>query len=105
MATPDFSQRMLVARPMIGICHMQVCVEKDCSDEEILEFCNRENLAGTSNGWARVIREDEDWAGITLSGPDAPPEGVERALLSFELGGPVPCADHPDERLHILIAC
>jgi hypothetical protein len=35
---------------------MQVCCEKDATDEEILSVCNRENPSGTHNGWSSVIR-------------------------------------------------
>ena len=50
--------RVVITRKMVGICHMQVCVEKDCSDEEILEVCNSENPAGTSAGWCEVIQQN-----------------------------------------------
>ena len=71
-------ERVRVTKPMVGICHMQVCVEKDATDEEILKVCNRENPSGTTHGWGSVIREGE--------------------------GAPVVCKSHPD-RLHMLAAC
>lgn len=49
--------RIVVTRPFIGICGMQICAVNDVTDEEILEVCNRENPAGISNGWSEVIRE------------------------------------------------
>lgn len=76
-------KRVIVTRPIFGICHMQVCAAKDATDEEILEVCNRENLAGTQNGWSHVCREDSEFWGPTA---------------------PVTCADD-ENRLHILVAC
>lgn len=75
-----------VTKCMVGICHMQVCAHKDATDDEILEVCNRENPAGTSNGWSGVHRE-------------ADPEDS-----FWKLPGAVQCADDPD-RLHILVSC
>jgi len=71
-------EKVIVTNPFVGICHMQVCVEKDVPDEEILKVCNRENMAGTTNGWSDVVRSGD--------------------------GAPIVCADNPD-RLHILVAC
>jgi len=51
-------ERVIVSQPMIGICYMQVCAEWDATDEEILEVANRDNPAGTENGWMQVARED-----------------------------------------------
>ena len=72
-----------VTRTMVGLCHMQVCTVADATDEEILEVCNRENPAGTSNGWSTVCHEDGDFFGKTAPGP---------------------CEDYPD-RVHYLVAC
>lgn len=77
--------RVVVTRPIVGICHMQVCAAKDATDEEILAICNRENPSGTTNGWGHVVRSAE---------PDS----------MFKTPGPVQCDDDP-ERLHILVAC
>ncbi|MCH8135376.1 MAG: hypothetical protein IIB77_05285, partial [Proteobacteria bacterium] len=46
--------RVIITKAMVGICHMQVCAIDDATDEEILEKCNAENLAGTKNGWGHV---------------------------------------------------
>lgn len=75
-----------ITRPMVGICHMQVCAENDANDEEILTVCNRENPAGTSNGWSRVIREPAgtDWEPDTYA--------------------PEKCEDH-EGRKHFLVVC
>ena len=54
----DKEKKVIVTRPMIGLCHMQVCAVADATDEEILEVANFENPAGTSGGWMEVIRED-----------------------------------------------
>lgn len=71
-------KRVVVTRQMVGICHMQVCAVNDATNDEILSVCRRENLAGTENNWADVIREGE--------------------------GAPVPCDDDP-ERTHFLVVC
>lgn len=71
--------RIETSRPMVGICHMQVCAEKDASDQEILDHCNRDNPSGTSNGWSSVLRDGEKTA-------------------------PVVCETDPS-RLHILVQC
>ena len=38
---------------------MGVCAVNEATDQEILRVCNQENMSGTSNGWAHVIRENE----------------------------------------------
>lgn len=75
-------ERVIVTRPIIGICHMAVCAAKDATDEEILSVCNRENPCGTTQGWVSVIRDDKEYPQCN----------------------PVKCADDP-ERLHIMVAC
>lgn len=35
----------------IGALDMQVCVPTDWSDEQVIEFANRENPCGTTGGW------------------------------------------------------
>lgn len=40
--------KVVVTRPFMGICGMQVCAHKDATDEEILAVCNGENPSGTS---------------------------------------------------------
>lgn len=75
--------RVIVTRPIIGICHMQVCAHNDVTDDEILEVCNRENPSGTSNGWSTVCHTDsESWGKV----------------------GPVQCKDDP-ERTHYMVSC
>lgn len=39
---------------------MQVCVPSSFSDDQVTEFANAENLAGTQNGW--TIRREGDKA-------------------------------------------
>lgn len=75
-------ERVIITRPVVGICAMQVCCVKDATDKEILRKCNSENPSGTTNGWCEVIREnDKDgWS------------------------APVQCDEHKD-RLHILVLC
>jgi len=35
----------------IGLFDMQVCVPKEFSDEEVLDFANTEHICGTTKGW------------------------------------------------------
>lgn len=35
-----------------GLFDMQVCVPKEWTDEQVVNFANRANLCGTTNGWA-----------------------------------------------------
>lgn len=81
----DTEKRVIVTRPMIGLCHMQVCAVADATDEEILAVCDAENPAGTTFGWATVHRAPEEW-------------------LGGEIPGPVECADVPG-RVHLLVSC
>ena len=62
---------------------MQVCVAKDWADEQVTEFANLENPAGTECGW--VIRRQGDKA---LAGD---PERKQ-------------CGDDCD-RVHIMLDC
>ena len=72
---------VVITRSFLGICHMQVCATWHVTDEEILRVCNSKNPSGTSLGWCRVIRSQDE------------------GKLA-----PVPCADD-SSRLHILVAC
>jgi len=74
--------KVIITKPMQGICHMQVCAEKDTSDEEILDVCNRENPSGTKAGWSEVIRNDKE----------------------HPVNNPVTCDDH-SSRTHFLVVC
>jgi len=76
-------ERVIVTRPFVGICHMQVCAVEDATDEEILEVCNIENPSGTTNGWNTVCHTDHDFFGKTA---------------------PVKCAEYPN-RTHFLVSC
>jgi len=78
--------RVQVTNPFCGLIHMQVCAVPDATDEEILEVCNRENVCGTTLGWAKVIREPDGDIG----------ENPEAA--------PVPCEEH-EGRVHFLVSC
>jgi hypothetical protein len=71
----------------MGLIAMQVCAISDATDQEILDVCNRENPAGTTNGWGRVVRsvEPDEWA-------------VNETSL------PVPCGDDAT-RTHFLVTC
>jgi hypothetical protein len=80
-------ERVVVTIPIVNICTMQVCALKEATDEEILAVCNKENPAGTENGWSTVIRE------------------VDKSnIFKGKNKIPVPCDDYPD-RLHILVLC
>ena len=74
--------KVVITKPVMGICHMQVCAEKDSTDEDILEVCNSENPSGTSGGWSFVIRKDE----------------------KYPQCDPVQCVDDRD-RLHFMVGC
>lgn len=64
-----------------ALCYMRVCAHKDAQDDEILRVCNEQNPSGTTNGWATVVREEDDrWP------------------------GPVQCADD-ETRQHIVVLC
>lgn len=78
--------RVQVSDPYASFFMMQVCAESDATDEEILEVCNRDNPAGTTNGWSEVIRE---------------PDG---SLGKEENKAPIQCEDHPG-RTHFLVLC
>lgn len=80
--------KVVVSKMMCGICHMQVCAEADATDKEILEVCNGENPSGTSKGWCKVIRENEE--------PDE--------FWPIEKLKPVKCDDN-DGRKHFMVAC
>ena len=43
---------------MFGAIDMQVCVPEDWSDEQVIEFAERENPCGTVLGW--IIRREGD---------------------------------------------
>ena len=73
-------KRIIVTRTILGPAHMQVCAVSDATDEEILETCNKENPAGTQNGWSTVHHEKNEQ-------------------------GPVACTDFPEERIHYLVRC
>jgi len=75
------SDRVTVTRPIIGICHMQVCAAKDATDEEMLEVANAENPSGTTGGWSKVLRDKQN--------PDA---------------APCVCGNDP-ERMHFILQC
>lgn len=72
------SERVVITKSILGICHMQVCAERDATDVEILDVCNRDNPSGTSLGWCEVIREGK--------------------------GRPIACADDAT-RTHFLVVC
>ena len=42
-----------------GVFDMQVCVPKEFTDEEVVEFANKENPCGTERGW-QIRREGSE---------------------------------------------
>ena len=86
MTTKDKSKRVVITRPIMGICGMQVCAVKDASDKEILEVCNRENPSGTTAGWGTVIRR------------------VKKGDFMTKENLPVICADDSN-RKHFIVLC
>jgi len=62
---------------------MQVCAMQDCTDDEILSVCNRENPSGTTLGWTQVVRKNTE----------------ERSGIA-----PVNCGEI-EGRVHFLVAC
>lgn len=83
--------RVVVTKSMMGIFSMQVCAEKDAKDEEILEVCDRENPAGTTNGWGTVVRVIQNVIGVSDDY-----DGKNQL--------PVQCEKDP-ERLHFIVYC
>ena len=74
--------RIVVTKVFHGIFSMQVCAEKDVSDDEILVVCNDQNPSGTTNGWSKVVRNDKEHPNCN----------------------PVKC-DDDSSRLHFLVNC
>ncbi len=64
-----------------GFLDMQVCVPKEWTDEQVTEFAEKENPAGTTGGW-EIRKQGSKW----LAGAD------ERAT----------CTTHSD-RVHITL--
>lgn len=75
-------KKAIVTNPMIGLCFMQVCADKEATDEEILAVANAENPSGTTNGWSEVVHENH-----------------ENKKLR-----PVVCSDDPN-RNHFILIC
>lgn len=71
-----------------GFLDMQVCVPKEWSDDQVLDFAENENPCGTQNGWS-IRRQGSEF----LSGSD------ERVQCADER---VQCADHKD-KCHIML--
>lgn len=45
-------------RRITGLSGMLVCCPEEATDDQILEFCNRNNPSGTSRGWDNVLRRN-----------------------------------------------
>ena len=72
---------VVVANPMIGLCHMSVCCIKQATKTEILRVCNAMNPSGTKAGWGKVYDS--------------------KAAKNCK---PVKCEEYPN-RVHKLVAC
>ncbi len=90
--------RVIVTRPIMGLCAMQVCAVADATDEEILLICNRQNPSGTTAGWSRVVRSldpDRIW--------------IREDMLPVPCGGITPDDEGSSERIegrvHFLVTC
>ena len=86
-------ERVVVTQPMCdpatfglyALAFMQVCAVRDATDDEILTVCNRENHAGTQDGWTTVNRDTDE---------DEQPR----------VQGAVDCAEDA-ARIHLLVSC
>lgn len=74
--------KVVVASPMVGICHMVVCCEVGSKSDEILAVCNSQNPSGTSMGWCTVYKKN----------------------AKDKSKRPVKCNDY-ENRLHVLVSC
>ena len=48
-----------------GILGMRLCVPDDWTDEQIIQFAEKENPAGTSNGWYIAEKGDTAFDGAS----------------------------------------
>lgn len=85
-------EKVVVSRVYANLCIMQVCAEKDLTDEEILAICNRDNPIGTPRRWTTVIREVE----YVLD--------ADGTIGDKKIALPAQCEDYPD-RNHFLVLC
>lgn len=78
--TPD----VVVTRGFMGLLYMQVCAHKDVPHDVVQDEANRQNPAGTENGWFLIVEDGEHG-----NSPDQ---------------WPVACKDDPD-RFHYMLVC
>lgn len=88
MKIEKITDRVVVNKLWTGLTSMEVCAVNDATDKEILQVCNRDNPAGTTNGWTVVVRGDNELKEHRLA----------------ETAKPVPCADH-EGRTHFIVLC
>lgn len=79
--------KVIVTKPFVSICGMQVCAVKGTPDSEILSVCNSQNPTGIRYGWNEVVRTVKNES--MFHGPNQQP---------------ITCADNP-EREHLIILC
>lgn len=70
----------------VGLCHCQVCVPKDWTDEQINEFVNNETPTGIKSNWA--IPDNTWWL----------------AHRSDDSELRTQCSDYPDH-IHTVLIC
>jgi len=79
-------ERIEVMKPVLRYLWMTVCAVDDATDDEILEACEKLNPAGTTMGWAAVVRTTD---GSFMHGGEQGPREV---------------CDHPG-RTHLVVVC
>ena len=72
--------RIVITKMWHGITSMQVCAEKDVSDDEILKVCNSQNPSGTTGGWSQVVRDDTEHPGRNPAQCDDDPERLHQLI-------------------------
>lgn len=76
------SEEAMVTRS--HLLDMQVCVPSDWTDEQVIEFANRKNPAGTTHGWFITKEGDEvlqdSHERVQCSGPNGR-EGFVHVML------------------------
>lgn len=64
-----------------GLLDMQVCVPEDYTDEQVVEFAERENSCGTSSGWHIRKSGDEALGGQPERNPCSAHSGKVHIML------------------------
>lgn len=64
-----------------GALDMQVCVPKEFTDEQVVDFANQANMSGTSGGWGIVKAGSKYLAGDPERQPCKSREGHVHIML------------------------